>query len=160
MRRVPLALLVAAAITLAPPELTAQDRPRPVFIARLDGTSSAAPRLEASLGAAIPLGTYARLHVTAGGGAARDAGVVQPAARADIVGRFLLDPLKQARRGLYFGGGVSFLTQRGSRGRAWLTFVAGMEVAEWGGTVPGIELGVGGGARLGLVMRRAMPNWR
>ena len=153
-------LAIVAALSLAPVALQAQDRPRPVFVARLDGTSSAVPRLEGSLGAAIPLGTYGRLHVTAGGGAARDADVAHPAVRADVIGRFLLDPLKQARRGPYFGGGVSYLAHRGETGRAWLTLVAGVELRERGGLVPGIELGVGGGARIGLVVRRAMLNWR
>lgn len=152
-----------AAITLllgAPIAAGAQDRPRPVIVARLDATSAAVPRLEASLGGAIPLGTYARLHVTAGSGAARVAGEVEPSARGDLVARFLLDPLLQSKRGAYFGGGVSWLAHRGERGRAWLALVAGLELAQRGPIVPALEVGVGGGARVGLVVRRAMPSWR
>jgi len=156
-------ILFGAAVMLllgAPMAAGAQNRPRPVIVGRLDATSAAVPRLEASVGGAIPLGTYARLHVTAGGGAARDAGEVEPSARGDLVARFLLDPFLQSKRGAYFGGGVSWLAHRGERGRAWLAVVAGLELAQRGPVVPALEVGVGGGARVGLVVRRAMPNWR
>lgn len=154
------AALAAMAALLAVRAAGAQGRPRPVVVARLDGTSSSAPRLEGSLGAAVPLGTYARVHLTAGGGAARSRGETYPAARADLIGRFLLDPLKQSARGFYFGGGLSWLSRRGEPGRAWLALVAGMELPAVGGAVPGVEIGLGGGARAGIVVRRGMPNWR
>lgn len=163
MKRGPLAALAALALgasAAAPSTLAAQTRPRPVFVARLDATSAAVPRLEASLGGAIPLGTYARLHLTAGGGAARERGEPEPSLRGDAIARFLLDPLLQSKRGPYLGGGVSWLAHRGARGHAWLALVAGVELAERGALIPALEVGVGGGARIGLVVRRGTPNWR
>ncbi|NUR35346.1 MAG: hypothetical protein HOQ30_15180, partial [Gemmatimonadaceae bacterium] len=46
------------------------------------------------------------------------------------------------------------------RGRAYLALVAGWELKTRAGWVPTIEAGLGGGARIGIALRRGMVSWR
>jgi hypothetical protein len=124
-------------------------------------------RLELGAGAAIPMGNYVRIALLAGGGLARDdrngsqtSGDRVAAARADIVARFQIDPFHQSRRALYGGSGLSYLATEGERGRVYLTLLAGLELRDRGHVAPAIELALGGGVRLGVVLRRAVPQWR
>lgn len=154
------AALLAAALLATPARAAAQQRPlvRPEL--RVDATSARAPRLEGSAGLVVPAGVYARLALTAGAGVARAAGETRTAARVDAIARFELDPLRQHVRSAYVGGGISWLGADGTRGRAYLALVAAMELKTRRGWVPSLELGLGGGARLGLAFRRAMESWR
>jgi hypothetical protein len=134
---------------------------------RVDATSANVQRLELGAGAAIPMGNYVRIALLAGGGLARDdrvgsraGGDRVAAARADVVARFQIDPFHQSRRALYGGGGVSYLTSEGERGRIYITLVAGLELRDRGHIAPAIELALGGGVRLGVALRRATPRWR
>jgi hypothetical protein len=134
---------------------------------RIDATSADVQRLELGTGVAIPMGTYVRVALLAGGGLARDDrngsrayGDRVAAARADIVARFRLDPFHQSLHGLYSGGGVSYLASKGERGRVYVTLLAGLELRDRGHIAPAIELGLGGGVRLGIALRRATPRWR
>jgi hypothetical protein len=134
---------------------------------RIDATSANVQRLELGAGAAIPMGAYVRIALLAGGGIARDDRGGSPdygdraaAARAEIVARFQLDPFHQSHHGLYSGGGVSYLASKGERGRVYLTLLAGLELRDRGHIAPAIELGLGGGVRLGVALRRATPRWR
>ena len=153
------AALVAALVLLASrAEAQANPRTRPEL--RLDATSAHVSRLEGSLGAVVPMGIYARLALSAGGGVARVEGESRGAARADAIARFELDPLRQRPRSLYLGGGVSWLATEKERGRGYLALVAGWELKTRAGWVPTIELGLGGGARLAFALRRGMESWR
>lgn len=138
----------------------AQERPvtRPEL--RLDATSAHVSRLEGSLGMIVPAGIYARLALSAGGGVARVRGETRGAARADAIARFELDPLRQRVRSVYLGGGVSYFATAGERGRGYLALVAGWELKTRHGWVPNIELGLGGGTRVAITLRRAMRDWR
>jgi hypothetical protein len=112
-------------------------------------------------------GLYARVGVTAAGGVVwadtpagrRARGVGEVA----LVGRFLLDPLRAASRGVYAGGGLGVRVADGasrtsarSSARPFLLGVVGVEGRRGpAGLAPAVELGVGGGARVAVVLRRA-----
>jgi len=155
-------VLVAAgcAALVVPRALRAQQHPVTVPELRLDATSARIPRFELSGGAVIPVGIYVRLALTAGAGMTRQDGRYQAAARGDAIARFELDPLKQHSHGAYVGGGLSLLGRNGPHVRAYLALVAGVELKQRAGWIPSIEAGLGGGARVGLGVRRAMELWR
>lgn len=163
VRQVVVAVL---ALIVVPSVAGAQQRPPVRAEVRIDGTSANIDRLEIGGGAAIPMGTYVRLALLVGGGVARDdvrTGAVPnrvAAARADAIARFQIDPFHQSPRGLYGGGGVSYLASKGSRGQAYLTLVAGMEFRDRGRVAPAIEIALGGGVRVGVALRRTAPGWR
>jgi hypothetical protein len=75
--------------------------------------------------------------------------------RAELVGRFLTDPFRQARWGAYGGGGVAAVWSEGSTGRAALVLVAGMELSRGRGWNPSVEAAAGAGLRIGLALRPA-----
>jgi hypothetical protein len=154
-------LIAAACIALITPrDLRAQQHPVTVPELRLDATSARIPRLDLSGGAVVPIGIYVRLALTAGAGVTKQDGLYQAAARGDAIARFELDPLKQHTHGAYLGAGVSLLGRNGPHVRAYLALVAALELKQRAGWVPSIEAGLGGGARIGLGLRRAMELWR
>ena len=65
-----------------------------------------------------------------------------------------LDPFRQDAWGLSFGGGLSV------RERAYLAVIAEVEGREVAGWLPALQLGVAGGFRAGVVVRRAVPGRR
>ena len=161
------AALVMTSMLLIPGVAEAQDRAPIRPEVRVDATSATVKRLELSAGAAIPMGTYVRVALLAGGGLARDDRSGSPthgdrvaAGRADIVARFQLDPFHQSLRGLYSGAGLSYLASEGERGRVYLTLLAGLELRDRGPIAPAVELGLGGGIRIGVALRRATARWR
>jgi len=159
--RVVTALLAAVGAALcAPRGVCAQQHPVAVPELRLDATSARIPRLELSGGMVVPVGIYVRLALTAGAGMTKQTGSYEKAARGDAIARFELDPLKQHTHGAYVGGGVSLLGTRGPHVRAYLAIVAAVELKQRAGWVPTIEAGLGGGARLGVGVHRAMELWR
>lgn len=161
------AALAAMSMLMIPCVARAQEHPPVRSEVRMDATSATVQRLELGAGAAIPMGSYVRVALLAGGGLARDDrsgsrayGNRVAAARADVVARFQIDPFHQSLRGLYSGGGVSYLASEGQRGRIYLTLLAGVELRDRGHVAPALELALGGGVRLGVALRRATPRWR
>jgi hypothetical protein len=152
--------LVALIVAGVPRLLAAQEHPRTVPELRVDATSARVSRLELSGGAVVPIGIYARLALTAGGGMAREHDLTHAVGRADAIARFELDPLKQHSHSAYLGGGLSLLGTSGPHVRAWLALVGGFEMKQRRGWVPSVELGLGGGARVAVSLRRAMESWR
>jgi hypothetical protein len=82
------------------------------------------------------------------------------AGRIEAIARFHVDPFRQARRGVYLGGGVSHLVGPTALPRWQLVALAGVEGGARGGIAPALELGLGGGLRLGAALRRARPARR
>ena len=159
--RVAASLVALAFVALvAPRTLRAQQHPATVPELRLDATSAHIPRLDLSAGAVIPVGIYVRLALTGGAGIARENGQAHAAGRADAIARFELDPLKQHTRGAYVGAGLSLFGRDGPHVRAYLALVAAVELKQRHGWVPSIEAGLGGGARIGIGLHRAMELWR
>ena len=117
-----------------------------LFLAQVDAA-------HAGLGLSTDLGAYARLEGALGVGAAWAGGDAVASGRADVGVRFLLDPYHQERWGVYGGGGVSTRYEDGPGARVLLTLYAGAEVPGDKPWRPAIEAGIGGGVRIGVVLR-------
>ena len=162
------AAVVMIAMLAAVPDAGAQGFPggpdntpsRYRFEGRVDGFSGTVDVVHGGIGVAAELGTYFRLAGIIGGGAAEVADERVATARAEIVGRFVLDPLRQARWGLYGATGVIARYEEGPGTRGFVTLLVGLELPAAGRTIPAVELGMGGGARLALILRRGRPGRR
>jgi hypothetical protein len=130
--------------------------------ARLDGIFARSSAVEAGYGVSIPAGIYVRMGLVGGVGAARH-GVES---RADLISRFSLDPFRQSRWAPYAGAGMSGRFRPTSDGGsdAFLLAFLGLEgplpVGKLSGWVPAVEVGLGGGTRVGLILRRGIAGRR
>lgn len=127
---------------------------------RLDVITSRAPSLQAAASLNTTAGLYLRLESSVGGGVAWKGGRQYGAARIDGVARFTLDPFREAKHALYGLGGVSAMYDGFERWRPRLLVGFGIEGPVAHGRVAALELALGGGARIGLVLRRARPFGR
>jgi hypothetical protein len=129
---------------------------------RVDGIFARSSAVEAGYGVSVPMGIYMRTGLVAGVGAGRH-GIES---RADFVSRFSLDPFRQSRWSPYGGGGLSgrFRPAADGGANAYLLVFLGVEgplpEGKMSGWVPAVEVGLGGGARVGLVLRRGMNGRR
>ncbi len=128
---------------------------------RVDAIVSRTAATEVGAGAVIPLGIYARLSVDAAGGATFADGTSRASGRVDAIGRFLLDPFRETPVALSFGGGLSVPYVDGQgRIRPYLTAVIDIEGRMRGRFTPALQVGLGGGTRVGIVLRASQPRWR
>ncbi len=74
--------------------------------------------------------------------------------RVELVARFELDPFEERRWGLYGSAGGGVLAVRGRTGRGIVHAVVGVERRTGSAFVPALELGLGGGVRVGIALRR------
>lgn len=126
---------------------------------RADVIISPLTAVHAGAGLSVPLGTYVRAgFVVAAGTGSRGLD-----ARTDAILRFQLDPFRQKRWAPYGGGGIS-VRYRGEEfedTREYLLVFAGVEgplfSRRW---VPAVEVGLGGGTRIGLVLRQGVRGRR
>ncbi len=143
---------------------TATERRRVQLEARGDVIAARTTAVHAALGGLVPVGTYLRLGAAAGGGIViargSSSGDAHASARADLIGRFVLDPFREARWGPYAGAGVSALYHEGGRWRGYLLTVFGVEGSAVRGVLPAVEVGLDGGTRVGLVLRQAVAGRR
>lgn len=125
---------------------------------RLDAIIARTSAVEAAYGFTVPAGIYMRTGLVAGLGVGRH-GV---GGRTDLIGRFSLDPFRQSRWAPYAGAGVSgrYRSERDGGSRAYLLVFLGVEgplpLGERAGWVPALEVGLGGGGRVGVIMRRGI----
>lgn len=153
--RTALALAVPAVL---PRDVMAQPSLRIQHEVRLDVITSPAA-VHAGVGATVPLGTYVRAGLIGGLGAG--SGALD--ARTDLIGRFHLDPFRERRWAPYAGGGVSvrYSGEDDEATRGYLLVFIGMEgPVSRRGWSPAIEAGLGGGARIGVALRRGIPGRR
>jgi hypothetical protein len=126
--------------------------------ARLDAIFSRSAGVEAAYGLSVPVGIYVRSGIVAGIGAGRH-GVE---GRTDFISRFSFDPFRQTRWAPYAGAGLSgrYRSKLDGGARAYLMVFLGVEgplpLGELSGWVPALEVGLGGGARVGLILRRGV----
>ena len=149
MRWLPRALI---AIVCAAPPLQAQFL-QPEL--RLDVSGPAPVAIEPGIGLTTPAGTYGRLGIMAGydvHGAPERAGRRW---RGDLIARVTLDPFRQRRWAVSFGGGVSY---RGAT--TYLVALADVEGPEVRGVVPAVQIGASGGIRGAVILRRALRGRR
>ena len=125
---------------------------------RVDAIVARTTGVEAGLGLSVPSGIYMRTGLVAGIGAGRH-GVE---GRTDLISRFSLDPFRQSRWAPYAGAGVSgrYRTKLDGGSRAYLLILLGVEgplsLGATSGIVPAFELGLGGGARFAVILRRGI----
>jgi len=152
-----------AAIAAAPVSAPAQSEPfKPAvqFEARLDALGGPPAGVQAGVGANIAAGYYVRIGADAAGGASSREGAAVASGRVDVVTRYLLDPFHEFRWGPYAGAGFSAQWDRRTNWRGALLLLVGVEGPARAGWRTAVELGLGGGARLGVVLRRARLNGR
>ena len=126
--------------------------------ARLDAIFARSGAIEAGYGFTVPMGIYIRSGLVAGIGAGRHGAD----GRTDLISRFSLDPFRQSRWAPYAGAGLSgrYRTERDGGSRAYLLVFLGLEgplpLGALAGWVPAVEVGLGGGARVGVILRRGI----
>jgi hypothetical protein len=129
---------------------------------RLDGIIARTSAVQAGYGISIPAGIYIRNGLVLGAGVGQNGAQ----ARADLISRFSLDPFRQSRWAPYGGAGLSgrFRTAADGGSKAYLLVFVGVEgglaPGARSGWVPAVELGLGGGARVSLVLRRGIVGRR
>ncbi|MEP6491431.1 MAG: hypothetical protein ABJF01_02050 [bacterium] len=155
------ALVVLLACLGLASRASAQQRPPSYAEYRADAIVGGGTTAQAGVGAVIPFGVYARLGVDGAAGSTWRDGVARASGRVEAIGRFLLDPYREAPVGLSFGGGVSVpYVSRDVHLRPFLTAVVDIEGRMRGPVTPALQIGLGGGARIGLVLRGSAPRWR
>ena len=128
---------------------------------RVDAIVARQTAAQAGAGVVIPLGIYVRFSIDAAGGATFGDGTSRASGRVDAISRFLLDPFRETPVALSVGGGLSVPYVDGqSRVRPYLTAVVDVEGRKRGKFTPALQIGLGGGARVGLVFRASQPRWR
>jgi hypothetical protein len=129
--------------------------------ARADVVVARRTAIEGGLSLVVPAGIYVRTSLSAAAGAANYPSGSALVGRAEIVSRFLLDPFREARYGLSIGGGVGATNiGDGEKWRPYLAVVLDLELQRTARLMPAVQLGLGGGARLGVVLRRSSGQWR
>jgi hypothetical protein len=147
-----LVALAAAHLIIASPAFAQRaGKARPEF--RIDAIGARAPTIQGGLGLAQPVGTYARLVGVIAMGVATHHGRSVAAWRADVATRFVLDPFGESHWALYGAGGVSVMYDEFDMWRPVVAAAIGMEGPPRGTVAPAFELGLGGGVRLGFVLR-------
>lgn len=148
-------LRLAVPLLLVPSILAAQ---RPVGAApqvelRAEGILSPIGGAMAGVGVNVRAGWYARVGLALSAGAIGVGGVSESVQRLDGTARFLFDPFAEARRAFYAGAGLGVRRAGSGATQGFLLGVVGVEGATVGRVVPSVELTLGGGARLGVILR-------
>jgi hypothetical protein len=138
----------------------AQQEPTAYPELRADAIFAGRSTAQGGVGIVAPVGVYVRFALDGAFGTNWHDGTSSAVGRIDAIARFLLDPLRENDLALSVGGGLSApITGDGFR-TPDLTLVLDVEGQRHGGWTPGVELGLGGGARIGFVLRRSPPRWR
>lgn len=123
-----------------------------VPIVRLDLIGGDPTALQAGAGVTFPFSNYFSLGGTAGAGLSSTGF----SGRGDLFGQFSLDPYHQNTWEPYVGGGATVRLDSGGPGaRTYLLGFVGVNGPRTGSIAPGVELGFGGGVRLGVTLRWA-----
>ena len=130
--------------------------PRVAIEGRADVIVSKSTAAHAGLGFTVKTGTYLRSGFDAGLGASRD-GI---SGRLDFVNRFHLDPFRQFKWAPYAGGGLSARFDDNRKNRVYLLLLLGIDGPAKHGLGTSIEAGLGGGGRIGMIIRRAAAERR
>jgi hypothetical protein len=155
--------MVGAAAVLASSQAHAQGAEPVLPELRADLIAGARPALQVGAGLQIPMGVYVRTGVdVAVGSRLGDAAVSSRLdGRIDVLTRFLLDPYRQSAWGISAGAGLSLRAEPGDRVRPLLLVALDVEGRRsTRGLAPAVQVGLGGGARIGVVLRRAIAQRR
>ena len=130
--------------------------PNTAIEGRVDAIISNRSTAQAGIGLSMFAGTYVRTGV---GGAVGGNGQ-GVTGRVDGFARFHRDPFRQSRWAPYGGGGLSGRFDAGSRPRAFVLIFAGIDGPVRNGLTTSFEIGLGGGARIGVILRQAVAERR
>lgn len=119
----------------------------------IDVHSTTSGTLQGGAGVNVPLGYYVRLEIVGAGGVTKRDGGNGTSGRVDALTRFLLDPFNESPWGLSIGGGMSAFVFSDAKPHQYLVIVADLEAPRVGMIVPALQVGLGGGLRVGLVAR-------
>jgi hypothetical protein len=158
--RVTLGQALALGLTLALPATAAAqvNQQQLQLEGRLDAIVAHTTGVEAGLGLSVPVGIYMRSGLVAGIGAGRHG----LEGRTDLISRFSLDPFRQSHWAPYAGAGISgrYRSRLDGGSRAYLLVFLGAEgplpMGRTSGIVPAFEIGLGGGARFAVILRRGI----
>ena len=128
--------------------------------ARADFIDARAAAAHLGIGISLPVSIYARMGLVGAAGQAWRDGEREAAGRVDALVRFVTDPFREARWAPYAAGGIGAMYNGAERWRAVLVGVLGVEGPQIRSVVPALEVGFGGGTRVGMAVRRAMPGRR
>jgi hypothetical protein len=127
---------------------------------RADLVAARSSAVQLGVGAVAPAGEYLRLGGDLGAGVAGGTGGPFFSTRADVYGRFHLDPRGESQWAPYLVAGGSLRADQRARGRMYALAAVGVEGPVSRPVVPAFELGLGGGVRAGIVLRRGLANRR
>lgn len=123
---------------------------------RVDVIGAKNSTAQAGIGILMFGGTYVRTGIVGAVGATKDG----LSSRADGFALFHLDPFRESHWAPYGGAGLSARFDEGSRPRAYLLVFAGVDGLVKNGLTTSFEAGLGGGARLGVIIRQAVAERR
>jgi len=155
-----LGVVCVAALLIAMPLRAQQLRMRPYGEIRGDGIFGRPDAAQLGAGVQLPLGSYARLGLIVGGGTAWSDDIVRGSARADALMRFLLDPFRENKLGISAGAGISVRYDEGYGWRPFLLVALDIEGRKRGAITPALQVGLGGGTRVGVVLRTSPRAYR
>lgn len=118
---------------------------------RVDAIAAGPAAIHAGAGFTVPMGTYVRSGVDAGIGSSRN-GI---SGRVDGFARFHLDPLRQHKWAPYGGGGLTARFDDNRSTRYYLLVFLGIDGPVAHKLSTSIEAGLGGGGRIGMIVRQA-----
>ena len=134
-------------------------RVRPAI--RADAVLADEPGAQVAVGMVAAAAYNLRVGLDVGaGGVRRRGGGAEAAGRVDLLARWLSDPFRRSRRAIHAGGGIGVLVAQGAAPRPVAIVTLGVEGTSDGPWVPGVELGLGGGVRVGFTLRRAPARQR
>lgn len=160
-----LALLLTA-LCSAPLSLAAQRATPPAAVVRwrtairADALIDRDAGAQLAFGVAVPAAYNVRVAVDIGVGGVHRPDQWRAAGRIDLLARLLTDPFRQSRWGVSAGGGAGIRFEDGGAARAVAIVTVGIEGTSDGRWVPGVEIGLGGGVRAGVTLRRAPDRRR
>ena len=154
-----LALLTGCALA-APIQAQQRVSLQPRLETRLDAVLSPSVGLLGGIGVNLRAGWYARLGVTASAGVVARGDTWEGLQRLDATARFLFDPFGESARGIYGGAGLGLRYDGGRDARGELLVLLGVEGRPTGRVVPAVEVTLGGGVRVGVVLRGRRPTGR
>lgn len=123
---------------------------------RVDALFGRTEALHLGAGGTIPAGTYVRAGIIGAAGFSRDG----LSGRIDILARFHLDPFREKRWAPYGGAGLTTRYETGEEAHTYLMILAGADGPVSRGWAPSVEAALGGGGRVGIVLRRATAERR
>jgi hypothetical protein len=148
---------VFAMLMLRPPTLLGAQEPfrrRILPELRADAVMGDVVSGQVAAGVHITAGTYFRLALLGGVGAAWDDGERGESYRFEAQGRFHLDPLRTTRFGLYGIGGITIGHDPFSDWQSRMVVGAGVELPAYARATLALETALAGGFRVSVATRR------